>query len=111
MRLPAVLMALFVIASSGPAFGQENTNSANWVMPGCLGASTSFRQGVCSGAVNSLVMVGRVLPDELRFCAPEEATNTQTVKVVVAYIQQFPARMHEPFTVLAIEALRRAWPC
>jgi hypothetical protein len=30
---------------------------------------------------------------------------------VVKYIDDRPARMHENFKVLAIEALRAAWPC
>lgn len=111
MRLLAPLVALTVIASSGPSLGQDDTNSANWVMPGCLSSSTSFRQGVCSGTVNAIVLVGPLLPSELRICAPATATNTQAVKVVVAYFQRIPARMHEPFAGLTIEALRRAWPC
>lgn len=111
MRLSALLMALAAMASSHSALGQDETDSANWVMPGCLGTSTNFRQGVCSGGVHAIVTVGPLLPSELRFCAPAGATKAQAVKVVAAYIQQIPARMHEPFAELTIEALRRAWPC
>jgi hypothetical protein len=32
-------------------------------------------------------------------------------RVVVAYIEQRPARMHEKFGLLAVEALQKAWPC
>jgi hypothetical protein len=42
---------------------------------------------------------------------PDGVTLGQEVKVVVAYIDARPARMHEPFTQLALEALRTAWPC
>jgi hypothetical protein len=33
------------------------------------------------------------------------------VRVVVAYIEARPARVHEDFRNLALEALREAWPC
>jgi hypothetical protein len=37
--------------------------------------------------------------------------NNQLVRVVVAYIDQRPARLHESFLNLALEALTDAWPC
>jgi hypothetical protein len=33
------------------------------------------------------------------------------MRVVVAYIEKRPERMHEPLADLAIEALQQAWPC
>jgi len=38
-------------------------------------------------------------------------TRGQTVQVVMAYIDSRPARLHESFYALALEALRNAWPC
>ncbi len=113
MSLRTLLAPLFLIASVSVAAGQPtgDTNSANWIMPGCLGTSNDFRKGVCFGEVGGLLAVGELLPSEQRFCPPARATHTQSVQVVVAYIQQNPARMHELFVDLAIEALRRAWPC
>jgi Rap1a immunity proteins len=51
------------------------------------------------------------LDASLGFCVPDRSTVGQAVRVVVAYIDQRPERMHEYFEVLALEALRRAWPC
>src|SRR5258708_1979768 len=42
---------------------------------------------------------------------PYGPTIDQFVKVVVAYIEARPARMHEQFEGLTLEALRAAWPC
>jgi hypothetical protein len=42
---------------------------------------------------------------------PDGVTNRQGVAVVVKYIEARPERMHERFSVLAIEALTAAWPC
>ena len=41
----------------------------------------------------------------------QQVTYEQAVRVVVAYIDQRPARAHETFEFLAFEALERAWPC
>jgi hypothetical protein len=44
-------------------------------------------------------------------CAPDNATNNQLMRVVLAYIEVRPQRMNEEFMKLAVEALRSAWPC
>jgi Rap1a immunity proteins len=42
---------------------------------------------------------------------PEEATLEQIIQAVVRYIGARPNRLHEPFRLLALEALADAWPC
>jgi hypothetical protein len=42
---------------------------------------------------------------------PAGITKEQLVDVVVTYGETFPELTHRPFTVLAISALRVAWPC
>jgi Rap1a immunity proteins len=44
-------------------------------------------------------------------CPPKGVTSGQALRVVVTYIDAIPARMHENFKYLAVEALRAAWPC
>jgi hypothetical protein len=65
----------------------------------------------CAGKVDGLFYVGRMLPPEYGSCAPEGVNNKQMVRVVVAYIERRPQRMHENFNRLALEALHEAWPC
>jgi hypothetical protein len=48
---------------------------------------------------------------EALFCIPQEVTNGQAVRVVVAYIDKHPEHLHESFNLLAILALGEAWPC
>jgi hypothetical protein len=43
--------------------------------------------------------------------ATPEAINSQAVRIVVQFIDARPARLHERFTLLALEALTAAWPC
>jgi Rap1a immunity proteins len=51
------------------------------------------------------------LPPDASSCRPQGVTTGQMVRVVVAYIERRPERMHEDFRRLAIEAWHEAWPC
>jgi hypothetical protein len=44
-------------------------------------------------------------------CSPQNVWREQRIRVVVAFIDARPARMHEDFRQLALEALMGAWPC
>ena len=59
--------------------------------------------GYCAGEVRGLGYA------TLGICIPAAVTNQQAVRVVVKYVE--PARLREPFTKLAVEALRAAFPC
>jgi len=85
---------------------QEDFINANRVMAGCrafIAESNSdlFLQGVCLGVI--IATTG--------FCLPSGVTVGQEVRVVAAYIDARPNRLHEDFRVLALEALKDAWPC
>src|SRR5215213_455532 len=106
VALCAFSMLLPAIASAA-----EDTNSANWVMPGCrVLASNSpqidlYKQGVCNGAASAIVDI------DPGVCPPPGSTRGQNIRVVARYIDERPSRLHEPSNVLGTEALRAAWPC
>jgi hypothetical protein len=123
-RLMRVLAAFVIccISIAQVAAEERDTDSANYFIAPCksLLASTTnsrvdqvtvYREGICFGTVKTLVGVGELLPDVFRFCMPTNATISQAVRIAVRYIEERPARMHEPFVLLSIEALRQAWPC
>jgi hypothetical protein len=100
----------------------EDTDSANYFFPACKSflARTPnsradpvnvYKEGICFGTIKTLVGVGEFLPDVFRFCMPTNATIGQALRISVRYIEDRPARMHEPFVLLSIEGLRQAWPC
>jgi hypothetical protein len=68
-------------------------------------------QAFCVGIVSALSYVGADLPPNVRSCRPDGATIEQAMRVVLAYIERRPQRMHESFKELALEALHEAWPC
>jgi hypothetical protein len=128
-RITASLFGV-ALALSGTAAGAEDTSSANYILPGCqdflsLKQPHTDRQGFCAGTVAGIGFIGKDLhrlrptyPSESDavtglYCLdiPEKLTLIQLVRGVIAYIEARPARMHEPFAMLALEALRTAWPC
>jgi hypothetical protein len=108
----AILIAGAAMASE--AFAELNLQSANAVVSGCRffdGPTTSqnprfdpYGQGYCVGLLDGLDYEGVK-------CRPRDITKGQLVRVVLTYIDSRPERMHEDFRVLAIEAMKTAWPC
>jgi Rap1a immunity proteins len=104
-----IAAAMELLAQPGAAVAQM---SANNVMPGCqeLANETSknlVSQGYCRGVIQGLLSFGGLVG----ICRPNQVSNAQAARVIVLYIDQRPARMHEDFTDLALEALQQAWPC
>jgi hypothetical protein len=114
-HLPLAALALAVMTA--PAGAQEDTSSANYMLPHCKSVLSdtprkgTFTGGVCAGSITAFGFVSRSLDGEFRFCFPEGVINDQMFRVVVSYIEARPSRMHEDWRVLALEALREAWPC
>jgi hypothetical protein len=132
VRISGLLLGAALALTATAAEAAEDVDSANYVMQGCravMGRDSHdepIRQGYCMGTVNGIVLMGHYMNSSLqsfplpqddyrrrRLCidVPDEAPLSQEIRVVIAYIDARPARMHEPFYQLALEALRTAWPC
>ena len=61
----------------------------------------------CLGIVVGLSFMGQ--PYGIR--VPAGTSAQQTARIVVQYIDGQPARIHEDFNRLTVEALRANWPC
>jgi|SRR6187399_2665496 len=95
----------------------QDAGSASRALPGCRdylidaggdSVSRAYNTGVCGGIMRTMFYFGS---SRLGACIPEKATVGQAARVVVQYIDGLPARMHEPFEKLALEALQKTWPC
>jgi hypothetical protein len=100
------------LAFCGPAFARSGTD----LVGACHGvlennrpeAGEALNQGVCMGTVFTLMQLG---PTTLNICPPPSSTNYQGIRVVLKFIDDKPERLNEEFVGLAIDALRKAWPC
>jgi hypothetical protein len=106
-------LALTVTAAQG-----ADIESANTLLPACKSSAISdaYEQGICLGiiiGVSRMALRARAQDAATYLCIdiPSGVTRGQTRRVVVRYIEERPARMHEPFWSLALEAMQAAWPC
>jgi hypothetical protein len=126
MKLGAVVAALAILVSPS-AFAQSDAQpesrrkSAHFLLSACTGymaghqrikdVNDAILQGECGGIVKTLIFFSEKLPPKARFCMPREVTNGQAVRVVIAFMDANPSRLHEDFKMIAGEALHNAWPC
>jgi len=111
------LLAAALLAQNADAQTKPDRWSANYLMPACRNWITfaGDRQGIdealCAGIISGLAYTVKFLPPDSSSCTPQGVTTGEMVRVVVAYIERRPERMHEDFRRLAIEAWHEAWPC
>jgi Rap1a immunity proteins len=48
---------------------------------------------------------------DTNYCAPNELTNGQKVRILVKYIRDNPTKAHQPTVVLYAKAMDTAFPC
>jgi hypothetical protein len=119
LLLGAALALTITVASAQVYSANECRNALDPKSPEDL-----FAQGFCAGTLSGIAYTGgalelrnfvRPLDDDVRrwLCvnAPATAPVGKLVRVVIAYIEARPERMHEDFRNLALDALREAWPC
>jgi hypothetical protein len=112
----AAYLALVLIAGTAHAQPAQHANSAAGMLVGCRALlanpeGDAFRPGMCAGSIGTLLFLGDALPDDYRVCRPQGAVLYDAVRIVVSHIEAQPARGHENFNGLAMEALSNAWPC
>jgi Rap1a immunity proteins len=109
LALHGIMVIAALMLSGGSAFAVDMA-SANYVMPGCRAFLNKTNTDVfLSGLCHGLIAGAQYRSQEI--CEPDGITHGQEVRVVVQYIDARPARMHEDFRKLALEAIRAAWPC
>jgi Rap1a immunity proteins len=100
--------------TSGAVGAEENPYTANDLLQDCKASLLEgvavprpfySNSGLCMGLVAGVHYI------DAKSCAPDNATNNQLMRVVLAYIEVRPQRMNEEFMKLVVEALRSAWPC
>jgi hypothetical protein len=119
-RCGTILLAA-AITLSCPAKA-ESTLSAGYLLGGCRdaikpgGADTSMTS-LCIGAMDTLFALRHVLPPHLTFCAPDldkTQSSHRAYEIVVEFVQAeqgYGIRHQQPFSIVALQALRNAWPC
>jgi hypothetical protein len=120
---PTAALVIWLLAAAllpSIADAQADRKSANFMMPGCQQLLKPpkdpdpvdfVRSGHCAGLIEGLTYAAYASGGSETCRPPSIVTDAQLVRVVLAYIEHRPQRMHEDFRKLALEALHEAWPC
>jgi hypothetical protein len=125
-RLTAV--ALVGMLGIGAAIAEDFANDGNYLLANCTiakkyidGETTetggdTFRFGMCLGVVegarNMMMLMESVLDKSRRTCFPENGIkNDQAVRIVLKYLNDHPAELHQDQTYLTFMAMRNAFHC
>jgi Rap1a immunity proteins len=128
--MKAMICGALIALTAATAIAAEDEQSADFMLPYCRRTPKEMTADIkkasnysrCVGIVEGVSQMfnllkeaqaaGRAQLDPLLCTSiPADITKEQLVNVVVAYGEAFPELTHRPFTVLAISALRAAWPC
>jgi Rap1a immunity proteins len=119
----SVLLGFLAAALLAQTADAQPNMTANALVPACKeviavgegrqkeNTDTALERGVCIGIVAALAAAARAFPPGFSTCVPQGATYGQMIRVVVAYIERYPQRMHEDLRQLTTLALHEAWPC
>lgn len=113
--ITAISLCVSTAKAQDDGYGALRALSANFILKACKEAPTEpqWLIGSCIGQVQMLYMLAFAdgLAPNKKFCPPDGVTIEQTRNVIVRYIEDRPELMHTPFLFLAIDAVRKAWPC
>jgi hypothetical protein len=126
----AAVIALAAMAQATTPTASEH--SANNILPGCrflvapkpatiTSDVNGWSVGLCSGTIDGILTVAvqqRVAmvarygkAENVPFCSPPTATRDEAIRVVVRYLDEHSDLKMEEFGSVALEALKKAWPC
>ena len=116
-RSVAALLIMGTLSQGAAADAVSNDNmSGNFYRTACRDeASKSLPMAIayarCMELVVTVATLGPYLRKELRFCPAEKSTAGQHRLLFARFLDQNPARLHEPGLWLAVVALHEAWRC
>ena len=121
--LAAIALAGLLIASVGRVAAQAPTEPNNTMaiffsgeemLNYCKDANhregcTGFAMGVADAAAEA--SAAGIIVRPFRVCRSAEITGSQTLDVLLQFLQAHPSELHYSAASLAIPALSAAWPC
>jgi Rap1a immunity proteins len=110
-RITALIVLALGVSLASPALADDDQTSGNYWLRECkkdpkqlAQSSGSFQYGWCFGVVYGLSMHPLI-------CVPTQVPVVQEMDVVMKYLDAHPETRHKSFRLLALEALKEAFPC
>ena len=109
------LVSTLVCSHAGAVeYTSEYLESGRGLLEDCEDAGSNFNSGYCLGFIHGMCSMhdyaARKYSARL-YCAPDEVTNGQVRRIIIKFLKDHPNRLHETDLILAVDALREAFPC
>ncbi|MCP3444586.1 Rap1a/Tai family immunity protein [Bradyrhizobium sp. CCGUVB14] len=112
--ITVVVMAIGLLTMRPTLANEDTTSGSYYLRHGCkpnltktLTQLEAFETGWCSGTIYGL----HYAADMKTICSPPDVTVAQEVGIVTKYIEDHPETRERPFRLLALAALKEAFPC
>lgn len=77
-----------------------------------LNYSTAVNTGFCIGFSQGVQNTLQFFPKEAGICFPKDGISAgQSMRIILKYLKENPAQLHQKDTVLAVIAFKKAYPC
>ena len=110
-RIAALIVLALGVSLASPVLAEDDQTSGNYWLHECkkdpkqlAQSSGSFQYGWCFGVVYGLSIHPLI-------CVPNQVPVVQEMDVVLKYLDAHPETRHKSFRLLALEALKEAFPC
>jgi hypothetical protein len=110
-KITALIVLALGVALARPVLAEDDQTSGNYWLRECkkdpkqlAQSSGSFQYGWCFGVVYGLSIHPLI-------CVPTQVPVVQEMDVVMKYLDAHPETRHKSFRLLALEALKEAFPC
>lgn len=116
IRILAVSSYLLVICADIAA-AEVVVRSGNDLRKACQSvldsgpARNALDAAFCLGFVRAAWELGPILEEHHKFCAPQNASLGQAIRVVAKYLDANPEITNRQAIVLTVAAFKSAWPC
>lgn len=113
-----------------PPVVYSSTGDGEFLLESCSGALSpikgetpkskeAFQHGYCHGLLrgirNAVIVYEDIIFSKIElnglFCMPRDISGKQSIRVVVKYLNDHPEKLHEYDALLAMSALKEAFPC
>jgi hypothetical protein len=113
----AALLSLPSAAIHAQALDKPNPAVSAW-LPGCRAflqnteAMGPEGAGQCAGAVDALLYIGELLPEDFRYCVPLRTPRGEIIGTILEDIEALrPEADRQDFKGMVLSILRFHWPC
>jgi hypothetical protein len=122
MRLSILAIMSMIGVATAVAQVEEATGPlrADYIRSACLAltldttndsSGLAGAEGLCAGAISTVLRFGPIMNDQFRFCPPQQATPKRVIPILLEFLEKDPAALKSDIRDVMNYVGRLNWPC